>query len=1073
MTTTHEGLVGWMARNRVAANLLMWGLLLGGGVLALQIRQEVYPSFQLDIVDISVTYPGASPEEVEEGLLLPIEEAVRGLEAADRIVAVAEEGRARVSVELVPGVDANRALQDIKSAVDRISFFPEEAERPTVELQQELENVLWMVVHGPLDERQIFELAERVRRDLLELPEVSQVDLRLGRTPEIVVEIPQARLRSLGLTPGDVAQTIRASARDLPGGGVRTPGGEYLLRTKERRDLASGYADIVLVSTADGSKVRVGDVARLVDGFQDRPMENWFDGGRGIFITVYQSGDEKPLAIADAVDGYLDGLRAALPEGCGVAVLRDRGEQYRDRLALLVSNGAWGLLLVVIVLGLFIQPRLAFWVAFGIPTTLIGALLLLPLFGASINMISLFAFIITLGIVVDDAVIVGENVYHAIERGAPRLQAAVDGAREMIVPVLFAVATNIIAFLPLLFVPGEIGRFFAPLPAVVIAVFLVSLVEALFVLPSHLGHSLRSGRATDGSDGAGRAGASGGSGGHWFWGPLGRVQQRCAAGVEGLVERVFVPSLTLLLRRRWLFAACVVASLCVSWAFFGSGRIDYTFNPVIVGTRVDCEIQTPPGAPFAETARIARHVEAAGLRAAERLSSGAPTDVLQGRMNVVGRRGENWADVNFILVEAQDRDFDQARFAAVWREEIGEVAGLESLYFEWEEGPGSGAGLTLEVSHPDRRVLEEAATALAAALAEYRGVTDIKDGFAGGKPQIDVSLTAEGRSLGLTPQAVGRQVREAFYGAEALRLQRGRHEVKVMVRLPPEERASLSDVEGLILRVPGGGEVPLAQVAELRFGRAYTEIDRVDGRRVLNVSCNTVPEIVNINDVRASLERDVLPELVRDHPGTSFEFSGRQRDEQRALAELSLGLALALAGIFALLAGLFRSYAQALVVMLSIPFSLAAAMWAHVALGHDLSVVSLFGMMALCGLVVNAGLVLNTEINTRLEAGLPLGEAVVAAGRRRFRPVVLTSLTTFAGLMPMITETAPQALFLVPMAIALGFGVLVSGLLLLVWVPAGRLLLHDLSGRRVGAVRAPPTPDATRAGPGELSAGRP
>jgi len=1055
-----------MARNRVAANLLMWGLLLGGGVLALQIKQEVFPSFQLDIVDISVPYPGASPEEVEEGIVLPIEESVRGLDVVDRVLATVEEGRAQISVELVTGVDANRALQDIKSAVDRISFFPEEAERPTVELQQEFDSVLWMVVHGPLDERQIFELAERMRRDLLELPEVSQVDLRLGRTPEIVVELPQARLRSLGLTPGDVAATIRDSARDLPGGGVRTPGGEYLLRTRERRDLASDYADIVLVSTADGSKVRLGDVARLVDGFQDRPMENWFDGGRGIFVTVFQSGDEKPLEISDAVASYLERLRAELPEGCGVAVLRDRGADYRARLAMLVRNGAWGLLLVVLVLGMFIQPRLAFWVAFGIPTTLIGSLLLLPLFGASINMISLFAFIITLGIVVDDAVIVGENVFHSIESGKARLQAAVDGAREMIVPVLFAVATNIIAFVPLLFVPGEIGRFFAPLPAVVIAVFLVSLVEALFVLPAHLGHTTRRRPAGEGAPGARVAGVGRSSDSHWFWGPAGRLQKRCAAAVERFTDAVFVPSVQLMLRRRWLFAAGLLAAIGVSLAFFASGRVKYTFNPVIVGTRVDCEVQTPPGAPFSETARIARHVEAAGLRAAALLSDGRPEDVLQGRMNVIGRRGENWADVNFILVEAEERDFDQGRFAEVWREEIGDVAGLESIYFEWQEGPGSGAGLTVEVSHPDRRVLEAAATDLAAALAEYRGVTDIKDGFASGKPQIDVALTPEGRSLGLTPQAVGRQVREAFFGAEALRLQRGRHEVKVMVRLPPEERRSLSDVEGLIIRTPAGGEVPLAQVAALGFGRAYTRIDRVDNRRVLNVSCNTVPEIVNVNALRASLEAEVLPRLARDHPGTSFEFAGRQRDERRALDELTLGLVLALAAIFALLAGLFRSYAQALVVMLSIPFALAAAMWAHVALGHDLSVVSLFGMMALCGLVVNAGLVLNSEINTRVATGMDLGEAVVITARRRFRPVVLTALTTFAGLSPMITETAPQALFLVPMAIALGFGILASALMLLTWVPAGRLLLHDLRGRDVGAIGVPDAADESAEAPG-------
>ncbi len=1038
-SSSPDGLIAWMTRNHVAANLLMWTLLLGGGFIAMHIKQEVFPSFQLDIVSISVPYPGASPEEIEEGILLPIEEAVRGLEVAERLVGSAEEGQATLSVELVPGSDANRALQDVKSAVDRISFFPEEAERPTVELQQELENVLWMVVHGPLDERQIFELAERVRREMLELPELSQVDLRLGRTPEILIEVPQARMRSLDLTPGDIARTIRASARDLPGGGVRTPGGEYLLRTKERRDVASGYEDIVLISTPDGSKVRVGDIATIRDGFQDRPIENRFNGGRGIFITVYQVGDEKPLEISGAVQGYLTRLRAELPAGCDVTILRDRAEQYRDRLELLLRNGAFGLLLVVIVLGLFIQPRLAFWVAMGIPTTLLGSLLLLPLFGASINMISLFAFIITLGIVVDDAVIVGENVFFEIERGVPRLQAAVQGAREMIVPVLFAVATNIIAFLPLLFVPGEIGRFFAPLPAVVIAVFMVSLVEALLVLPAHLGHSARKGAV----DGPARA-----------RGPLGRLQGRCAGLVESVADRVFIPTLRVIVAQRWVFAAALGGIVVVSWAYFDSGRVNYTFNPVIVGTRVDAEIQTPPGAPFSETVRIAKRVEEAGKRAADRLSDGNGEAVVQGRMNISGRRGENWADVNFILVEAQDRTFGQDEFARVWREEIGEVAGLESLYFEWEEGPGSGAGLTVEVSHPDRRVLEAAATDLAASLAEYKGVTDIKDGFASGKPQIDVVLTPSGRALGLTPQEVGRQVREAFFGAEALRLQRGRHEVKVMVRLPPDERRSLTDVEDLIIRTADGGEAALAQVAELRFGRAFTQIDRVDGRRVLNVTANTVPEIVNINEVREALEADVLPQLEREHLGIAFELAGRQRDERRAIGELGLGLILALLGIFALLAGLFRSYAQALVVMLSIPTALAAAMWAHVLLGHDLSVVSLFGMMALCGLVVNAGLVLNEQVNTQLGRGRPLGEAVIEGARRRFRPIVLTSLTTFAGLVPMIAETAPQARFLVPMAIALGFGVLVSGFVLLAWVPASRMILADV--RRVFASSSVP-----------------
>lgn len=1055
MSRPATGIVAWMARNHVAANLIMLALLIGGGVTTLNIRQEVFPSFQLDVVDIGVSYPGASPEEVENGLLLPIEEALRGLEVVERVVATAEEGRASVEVELVDGADANRALQDVSAAVNRISFFPEDAERPTVGLRLESRDVLRLVVYGPLEERDIHDLAERIRRDLVALPAVSQVDIPYGRPPEIRLEIPSATLRSLGLALGDVAGVIRNSARDLPAGGVSTPGGEYLLRTSERREVASAYADIPVVSTPEGATIRLGDVAVIRDAFEDRAYENWFNGGRGLFISISQTGEEKPLDIAAAVHGYLDELRATLPQGVHVDVMRDRAAEYQSRLDLLLGNGIIGLLLVLGTLGLFLQPRLAFWVAAGVPTTLIGALLLLPALGSSVNMISLFAFIVTLGIVVDDAVIVGENIFHEMEQGKPRLQAAVDGARQMTVPILFAVATNIIAFLPLLFVPGETGRFFSPLPAVVIAVFLVSLVEALFVLPAHLAH---------GGDGPlARLLAP-------VLDPIGRVQRACSRGFDGAVDAVFMPSLRAALRHRYPALAVLMAAVALSWAWYASGRIRYTFNPVISGARVDAEVQTPSGAPFQDTVRIAKHVEAAGLRAAERVGGGDPEAVLRGRMNVVGRKGENWADVNFILVPDDQRDFDQATFVQAWREEIGEVAGMDSLYFEWEEGPGSGSGLTVELTHPDRRVLEEGAAALAARMAQYRGVTDIKDGFAAGKPQIDVQLTPFGRALGLTPEVLGRQVRHAFYGAEALRLQRGRHELKVMVRLPEGERRTLAAVEDLPVRLPGGGEALLGQLAALRFGRAFTQIDRVDGRRVLNVTANTIPELANINAVRAALEAEVLPQLVADHPGLEYRFSGRQREERRAMSELSAGLALALLVIFALLAALYRSYLQAIVTMGIIPLALAAALWGHVLLGHDLSVVSLFGMIALCGLVVNGGLVLNTEINACLAAGDDIVAAACRAARRRFRPVVLTSLTTFAGLAPMILETDPQALFLVPMAIALGFGTLVSGVVLLIALPAARVVLADaarLVPRRAaaGEVDARDATPASAAGP--------
>ena len=1002
-----HAIIEWLARNHVAANILMITLLAGGLDSAFTIKQEVFPSFQLDVIDVSVSYPGSSPKEVEDGVVLPIEEELIGLDVVERLTSTASRGSARVEVELIDGVDPNRALQDVKNAIDGISFFPEEAERPTLGLRQEQRSVIWMVVYGPLTEGQIFSLAERVRRDLLALPPVRHVEVRTPRDPEIHVEIPQAALRSLGLTLGDVANTIRVSARDIPAGGVRTAGGEILLTTRERRDFASEYGDIVLVTNDAGANVRLADVATMRDGFVDRPFQNSFNGGIGIFVSVYETGEGKPLEISSAVNGCVEEIRASLPEGCDIRIMRDRAEQYRDRLYLLLRNGGLGLVLVLVVLGLFLEPRLAFWVAMGIPTTIAGSLLLLPALGASVNMVSLFAFIITLGIVVDDAVIVGENVFHRMQQGMRRLDAALAGCREMTVPVIFAVLTNIIAFVPLMYVPGENGRFFAPLPAVVIAVFIVSLVEALFILPAHLGHGkeIRNERG--------------------LVGLLSRGQRHVSNTFERFTELVVVPMIQYAVRHHLTTLSILFGGLAVILAWYYTGRMDYTFSPVITGLRVDAEIQTPVGSAFDDTVRVASLVEQAGMRAADRF--GGREKVLTGRMNIVGRRGENWADVNFYLVHPSQRDFSEGEFAEAWREEVGEVAGLKSLYFEWEEGPGSGAGLTVQLSHPDRDILEGAATRLAEELATFNGVSDIKDGFSSGNTEIDVELTKEGRAMGLTPEDVGRQVRHAFYGAEAMRFQRGRYETKVMVRLPETERRSMAHVENLIIRTPGGGEAPLSQVARLDAGTANATITRVDGQRIINVTCNVIPELANINEIRRGVETTILPRLCTDVRGLTYEFGGRQREEARAMAQLRIGIAVALLVIFALLAALFRSYSQALMVMLVIPFAIGAALLGHIALGYGLSIVSLFGMIALCGLVVNGGLILNQEITRLLqEEGMAPPQAVVAAGRRRFRPILLTSLTTFAGLMPMIFETSSQARFLVPMAIALGFGTLLS-----------------------------------------------
>lgn len=1021
-----DGIIGWMARNTVAANILMLGLIIGGIVVAFNIKQEIFPSFLLDIVDVSVSYPGASPEEIEDGIIIPIEEEIRTLEVIDRVVSKASEGSAELSIELVEGVDPNRALQDIKNGIDRISFFPDEAERPVIALNQKLSRVVDLVVYGPLSENEHFELTEKIRNDLLQFPDISQVDVRFSRNPEIHVEIPQLTLRSLGLTLDEVAGIIRESARDLPAGGVKTEGGEILLRTSERRDYASEYGDIVVVSNADGTKLRLSDIAVIRDGFVDQNIKNTWNGGRATFIRISSIGDQKPLDIADEVYGYINELNATLPEGIEIGIFNDSSEEYRERINLLIKNGTMGLILVVLMLGLFLRPRLAFWVAVGIATTMVGSLVLLPLLGASINMISLFAFIVSLGIVVDDAVIVGENVFYKLRHGVPPLDAAVEGTKEMLVPVVLAVVTNIIAFVPLLFVPGETGRFMENLPSVIIAVFVVSLFEALFILPAHLAHAAR-----DDEKGTGIL--------SWMT----RKQTSIALWLDRFIEERFGPFLRTSLDSRYTTLALSAAFLLLTWAYYKSGRVDFNFNPVITGRRVDAEILLPYGSPFSETVRIADRIEQAGLRAADRF--GGRDKVLDGRMNVVGRLGENWSDVNFVLVSQKERDFTEEEFLRAWREELGDIAGIESLYFEYNEGPGSGSGLVIELSHPDTRILESAAGDLAGKLGTYAGVTDINDGIAEGKPQIDFELTPQGRSLGITPEYIGRKLRNAFYGSEALRFQRGRYETKVMVRLPEEERKSLANVEDLVIRTPAGGEIPITQAASFTYGRSFIEINRVDGSRVINVEANTIPDIVNINDIRIELLASVLPKLSQQYPGLTYSFEGRTREQRRAMKELMYGFAIAVIAIFAIFAVVFKSYAESLIVMTSIPFAAAAAFLGHALLGYELSVVSVFGMIALCGLVVNGGLVLNHAINEYARDGtLSFGDAVVEGTKRRFRPIMLTSLTTFIGLVPIIFETSSQAKFLVPMAISLGFGVLVSSVAVVFVVPALRLVAVDV-----------------------------
>ena len=1030
------GPIAWMARNHVAANLMMLLFLVGGLILSTRVKQEIFPEFTADIVTVSVLYRGASPAEVEQGIILSIEDEVRGLDGVKEVRATATESRAKVTIELLTGADTGKALQDVKNAVDSILSFPEEAERPIVSLVQVRNRVLTLLVHGPQDEQTLRALAERIRDDLLQRPGVTLIELAAARPLEISLEVPQRNLRAYNLTLDRIAREVREAAIELPAGGVKTPGGEVLLRTQERRDFAREYANIPVAAAPDGSQILVGDIADIHDGFEETDVEAVFNGQRAVQIQVFRVGNESPQSVSDTVRAYMAEIESELPPGIGLAIWDDRSEVYRSRVNLLVKNAFLGLVLVLLLLGVFLDPKLAFWVTLGIPISILGSFLFLPLTGASINMITLFAFIITLGIVVDDAVVVGENVYEKRERGLPFLQAATEGARDIAGPVIFAVLTNIVAFLPLAFVPGTFGRFFGQFPAVVVAVFVVSLVESLLILPAHLSRRAPENRV---------------------WTVLGKPRRMVNDLLQRCLTRGYQPLLGVALSHRYTTLITGIALLILAGGLVGGGHIPFSFIPRIDTDAVAAQATLPFGVPI-ETARRVRQQLLTAAEATVEEHGGA--DILSGMYALIGAPmpafgpprfggseggGSHLVSVQVLLVPSEQREIGSPEFADAWRTAIGDIAGIESLTFSAETDVSEGADIDIQLTHRDRPTLEAAATELARTLAGYAGVRDIDDGFARGKPQLSLTLKPEARSLGINATDLARQVRSAFYGAEALRQQRGRNEVRVMVRLPEHERRTAHTIEQLMLRTDRGGEIPLFQAAYVERGHAYTEIRRREGRRIIAVTADVDEGRATTSTIMAEVLNRELPRLMQQYPGLSYALEGEELAIQESLEALGIGFVFALLGIYGLLAVPFRSYVQPVLVMLSIPFGAIGALLGLMLFGYNLSMISMLGIIALSGVVINDSLVLIvTANNLRTTQQRSASEAISQAGNRRFRPILLTSLTTFFGLTPMIFETSVQARFLVPMAISLGFGILFATVIILVLLPASYLILEDL-----------------------------
>lgn len=1039
-----RGMIAWSARNSVFANLLMSILIIVGVAAVFQIRSELLPQFALDRVSVGVVWEGASPEEVEEGVCIKIEEALTGVEGVKKLTSIAYEHRCDVMVELYSWVrDPREAMEDIKSEIDRVNTFPIDIESPVVTEVKRVNQVVHLSLFGDVSERLLKRKAIEIKDELIDIPDISRIVTRGLRDWEISIEVSEETLRRHGLTFERLGDIIRRNALELSGGDIRSPERRIRIRTLGKRYTGREFERLEILTRKNGAVLRLGDIARVVDAFEDSDKTGRFNGKPGALITVFRTEEEDAVSIAKAAAAYVERKRGELPEGLNLTYWADVSRLIRDRLDLLLRNGRIGLVLVFLSLWLFLNVRLSFWVAMGIPVSLLASLGFLSFSGGSLNMLTMFAFIMVLGIVVDDAIVVAENIFSHMERGKNPVQAAIDGCHEVLLPVAATVATSIVAFIPLMMIEGTIGKFMAVLPAAIIAALIASLVESLFVLPAHLGHWVRPPRE--------RTMAA-------------RLRGAVDGAVNWLIHRCYAPALRFCLGARYLVVALALAIFMVTMGLAAGGHVRFLFFPKFDSDFVEARLLFPQGTPIHRTRIAAKRIEAAALSLNETLRSKTGEPVVRHVFTVLGEQvgeggrsvgqGSHTAQVIVELLPSEDRGIASEAITARWRARTGEVADVVNLSFGSSRNRPLG-GKAIHVQFYGERVesLRAAALALRAQLGKYPGVYEIQDDFRPGKFELQVSLKPQARSLGVSLESLARQLRARFFGLEVLRLQRGRDDVKVKLRYPPGERRSLEDVNGARIRTASGAEVPFREAAEARMVRGLDEIKRVDRRRVVTVTADVDPKRANPAEVMNDLSANFFPKFRERFRDVRFRIEGQAKETKESTASLFRAFVIAAAVIFAILATLFRSYFQPLVVMSAIPFGIVGAVWGHVIMGYDISILSMMGIVALSGVVVNDSLVLLDFANRRVGAGMGVEDALHLAGVSRWRAIILTTLTTAAGLGPMMLERSFQAQFLVPMAISLCFGLLFATVITLVLVPVISLIGNDV-GRLCWRVRA-------------------
>ena len=1053
-----RNLIKWFSRNNVAANFIMALVLLAGISTWLKLKKEIFPETSTNVVSVSIPYPGATPEEVEKGVCIPIEEALRDLQGIDVMRSTAANSYGVVYVEVSGDSEVRDVLDDMKTRVDAIDNFAENIESPVYEEVLIKNQVLTVAISADANEQTLRGYADRIRNGMLSyVPKkpdnwldkfissfsgeagVSQVELTGIRPYEISIELSEDAMNAYGVSFDDVATAVRASSIDLPGGAVRTEAGEILIKTESKLYSSEQFEGIAVISRADGTVVPLSSIANVIDGFEDVDLTSRFNGKNAATLQVFRVGNEDTLKVANAAISYLQSIRNDLPADVSIEIWNDNSKYLKGRLNLLKKNAIWGLILVLIILSLFLRPSLAALVTLGIPVSFTGAIWMMPYTDISINMITLFAFILVLGIVVDDAIVVGENVFKRMRAGECPKLASWRGTHEVGIVVIFGVLTTAAAFTPMLGISGVSGKIWRNIPWIVIPTLLFSLVQSKLILPAHLA-LLKPIKPNEKQN------------------IILRFQSKVSDGMEIFVDRIYRPTLKLALQGRYIVVTVFVSLFLISVGLIVGERIKWEFFPEVEAEIISTKVKMIEGVAFESTSEAVLKIEEAAKKLDQNYREKYGEPLIKNMLATVGSQpfktgfspitptGDNLGEVAIEILPGSDRSVTARELAAEWRVITGSIPAASEVSFQ-SQSAGSGNAIDLELSGDNMEDLLEATELVKRKLSEIEGIIDISDSNVLGKRQVSLkSLLPEGESTGLRLSDVGKQMRQAFYGEEVQRLQRGRDEVKVMVRYPKKNRLSIDDVETMKIRTKGGNKVPLSSLVELEEGRSKSVIRRTELLRAIRIAADIDrgnPN-ANANQARRNLENNMLSEFGELYPGIKYEFYGEQKDQAQSMEELQTSSLFALLVVFVLMAIPLGSYIQPGIVMSVIPFGIVGAIIGHILMGANISIMSMCGIVALSGVVVNDSLVLVDYVNRHRIRGKSIVEAAWEAGAARFRPIVLTSLTTFAGLSPMLFETDLQAKFLIPMAISLGFGILFATFITLILVPCVYLLLEDL-----------------------------